>query len=49
MFSDSNKIIAAICAAPAFLGKLNLLKKNSFTCFPGYEISRLTLKRPTTD
>ncbi|MDO8060185.1 DJ-1/PfpI family protein [Candidatus Phytoplasma citri] len=38
IFSDSNKIIAAICAAPAFLGKLNLLKNHSFTCFPGYEI-----------
>ncbi|MDO8059129.1 DJ-1/PfpI family protein ['Crotalaria aegyptiaca' phytoplasma] len=37
IFSDSNKIIAAICAAPAFLGKLNLFKNHSFTCFPGYE------------
>ncbi|MDO8024131.1 DJ-1/PfpI family protein [Candidatus Phytoplasma fabacearum] len=36
-FANDNKFIGAICAAPAFLGKLNLLKNHSFTCFPGYE------------
>ncbi|AGL90203.1 DJ-1/PfpI family protein [Candidatus Phytoplasma australiense] len=33
-FVFSNKIIGAICAAPMFLGKLDLLKEHSFTCFP---------------
>ncbi|TVY12311.1 DJ-1/PfpI family protein [Candidatus Phytoplasma pini] len=36
-FSDKKKIVGAICAAPSFLGKLNLLKKHSFVCYPGYE------------
>ncbi|MDV3198387.1 MAG: DJ-1/PfpI family protein [Vigna little leaf phytoplasma] len=36
-FSDQKKVIGAICAAPAFLGKLNLLHNHRFTCFPGYE------------
>ncbi|MBS2126517.1 DJ-1/PfpI family protein ['Fragaria x ananassa' phyllody phytoplasma] len=34
-FVKTDKIIGAICAAPMFLGKLNLLTKHSFTCFPG--------------
>ncbi|WP_349401616.1 DJ-1/PfpI family protein [Candidatus Phytoplasma solani] len=33
-FIVSNKIVGAICAAPMFLGKLDLLKEHSFTCFP---------------
>ncbi|PQP79847.1 DJ-1 family protein [Candidatus Phytoplasma phoenicium] len=36
-FVSKNKIIGAICAAPAFLGKLNLLKNHNFNCYPGYE------------
>jgi 4-methyl-5(b-hydroxyethyl)-thiazole monophosphate biosynthesis len=33
-FFDDNKVIGAICAAPMFLGKLDLLKNHTFTCFP---------------
>ncbi|KXT29162.1 DJ-1/PfpI family protein [Candidatus Phytoplasma oryzae] len=36
-FFKNKKIIAAICAAPAFLGKIGLLKNKKFTCFPGYQ------------
>ncbi|MEC4558936.1 MAG: DJ-1/PfpI family protein ['Conium maculatum' witches'-broom phytoplasma] len=36
-FADRNKVIGAICAAPSFLGKLNLLENRPFTCYPGYE------------
>ncbi|WP_323847538.1 MAG: DJ-1/PfpI family protein [Phytoplasma sp.] len=36
-FTDNRKIIGAICAAPALLGKLNLLENHKFTCYPGYE------------
>lgn len=37
-FNNHNKVIGTICAAPAFLGKLNLLKGKKFICYPGYEI-----------
>ncbi|GFZ75165.1 thiazole biosynthesis protein ThiJ [Hydrangea phyllody phytoplasma] len=33
-FVDANKVIGAICSAPMFLGKLDLLKNHPFTCFP---------------
>ncbi|MDV3170816.1 MAG: DJ-1/PfpI family protein [Candidatus Phytoplasma stylosanthis] len=36
-FSQNKKVIGAICAAPAFLGQLNLLQNHSFTCYPGCE------------
>ncbi|MBP3059477.1 DJ-1 family protein [Texas Phoenix palm phytoplasma] len=36
-FAKNEKIIGAICAAPSFLGKLDLLKKHKFTCYPGYQ------------
>jgi 4-methyl-5(b-hydroxyethyl)-thiazole monophosphate biosynthesis len=32
-----NKILAAVCAAPSILGKLNLLNGKKATCYPGYE------------
>jgi len=35
--NDSGKYIAAICAAPKILGKMNLLNGKSAICFPGYE------------
>lgn len=36
-FDEYEKNIAAICAAPTILGKLNLLKGKKATCYPGYE------------
>jgi 4-methyl-5(b-hydroxyethyl)-thiazole monophosphate biosynthesis len=36
-FYDSDRYIAAICAAPSILGKMGLLNHKSFTCFPGFE------------
>ncbi|MDR3240170.1 MAG: DJ-1/PfpI family protein [Clostridiales bacterium] len=35
--SQAEKIIAAICAAPTFLGKLGLLKGKRAVCYPGME------------
>lgn len=32
-----NRAIAAICAAPSILGKMNLLQGRNATCYPGYE------------
>ena len=37
-FHEANKYIAAICAAPRFLGQLGLLDDKKFTCFPSSEI-----------
>ena len=34
---DSNKFLAAICAAPSVLGKMNLLKGKEAICYPGFE------------
>ncbi len=34
-FHDNNKMIAAICAAPMFLGELGLLDGKEYTIFPG--------------
>lgn len=33
-FNGNNKFIAAICAAPLFLNKVDLLKNKNFTAFP---------------
>lgn len=33
-FNKRNKKIGAICAAPRILGKMGLLNKKEFTCFP---------------
>lgn len=40
-FVSENKQVAAICAAPAVLGGLGLLKDKEATCYPGFE-SKLT-------
>ena len=36
-FHEQNKLIAAICAAPGVLGRLNLLKDKKYTCFANCE------------
>ena len=36
-FKEQVKWLAAICAAPSILGKLELLKGEKATCYPGYE------------
>ena len=36
-FNDTNKPLAAICAAPMVLGTLGLLKEKRATCYPGFE------------
>ena len=35
--ADGNKNIAAICAAPSILGKMNLLNRKEAICYPGFE------------
>jgi 4-methyl-5(b-hydroxyethyl)-thiazole monophosphate biosynthesis len=35
--NNSNKLLAAICAAPALVwGKARLLKGRQFSCYPGF-------------
>lgn len=34
-FADSGRLIAAICAAPAFLAELGVLSGRRATCYPG--------------
>lgn len=36
-FQRAGKWLAAICAAPSVLGKLELLKGKTATCYPGFE------------
>ncbi len=36
-FSNKNKLICAICAAPGVLGRLGLLKNKNYTCYPNCE------------
>jgi 4-methyl-5(b-hydroxyethyl)-thiazole monophosphate biosynthesis len=38
-FINSNKLVAAICAAPSLLGKNRHLHTLDYTCFPGSETS----------
>lgn len=37
VFNQSDKKIAAICAAPSVLGKLGVLEGKSAICYPGFE------------
>lgn len=36
-FDSQKKYVSAICAAPLILGKMGLLNKRKFTCFPSFE------------
>lgn len=36
-FYHDEKYIAAICAAPSILGRMNLLESSMATCYPGFE------------
>lgn len=36
-FYNQGKYVSAICAAPMILGKLGLLDKKEFTCYPSFE------------
>jgi 4-methyl-5(b-hydroxyethyl)-thiazole monophosphate biosynthesis len=36
-FNDSNKPLAAICAAPLVYGNLGILKDKQAVCYPGFE------------
>ncbi len=37
-FGEKDKLVAAICAAPRFLGRIGLLDKKGYTAFPGSQI-----------
>ena len=36
-YSDSGRIVAAICAAPTVLASAGLLSGKKYTCYPGFE------------
>lgn len=46
-FSNQNKLIGAICAAPLVLGGQGILKDKNATCYPGFEDKLIGAK--TTD
>lgn len=52
-FANSEKYVAAICAAPMILGGLNLLEGKKATCYPGFESeligSKITSEKVTVD
>lgn len=37
LHNKANKFVAAICAAPTVLGKLNMLQNREAICYPGFE------------
>lgn len=41
-FIENEKLIAAICAAPSILIHKGLLNDNEFTCYPGFENSKIS-------
>ncbi len=43
-FNETNRRIAAICAAPSILGELGFLKEKEAVCYPGYEEKLLGAK-----
>jgi len=43
-YDAEGKWIAALCAAPSVLGKLNLLNGKNAVCYPGYENDLLGAK-----
>lgn len=47
-YNNRNKFIAAICAAPSILGKLNILRGRRVSCYPGFE-EQLTGAETTFD
>ena len=47
--AGKGKLIAAICAAPSVLGKLNLLEGKEAICYPGYESEMLNAKLSSSD
>jgi len=52
-FNETNRRIAAICAAPSILGELGFLKEKEAVCYPGYEEkllgARILKKEVVTD
>lgn len=38
LFNQNNKLVAAICAGPRFLGRAGLLDDKKFTCYTGCEV-----------
>lgn len=36
-FSNRNKLVCAICAAPMLIGRLGFLKNKNYTIYPGFE------------
>ena len=48
-FAAKGKPIAAICAAPSVLGKLNLLEGKEAICYPGFENEMQNAKLSSSD
>ena len=47
--AGKGKLIAAICAAPSVLGKLNLLEGKEAICYPGFENEMQNAKLSSSD